>query len=81
MLGPMGLMRPMGLIIKCFAFFANLGKLYGRKITSHGNSHRHFVPPRSLGKTSKEEDLIYSLEMNKLQKNASHFLELGTLGW
>jgi hypothetical protein len=45
--------------------------------TIFGNSHRHFVPPRSLGKTSKEGDLIYSLEMNKLQENASHFLELG----
>jgi len=48
--------------------------------TIFGNSHRHFVPPRSLGKTSKDGDLIYSLAMNKLQENAPHFLQIGDAG-
>jgi hypothetical protein len=77
MLGPMGLIRP---IIKCFAFFANLMQLHRKKDYLAWQLPLHFVPPRSLGKTCKEGDLIYSLEMNKLQENASHFFELGTLG-
>jgi hypothetical protein len=79
MLGLMRLMRPMGLIIKCFAFFWRKHLLCGRADTwicpyfggrldgdntIFGNSHRHFVPPRSLGKTCKEGDLSIPFSMD-----------------
>jgi len=63
MLGLMGLIRLMGLIIKCFAFFANLENTWEKDYLAWQLPPALRATP-SLGKTSKEGDLFSSFSIS-----------------